>query len=103
MTEISEGGDEGEFPQEWIPEDLAALPAASFSVDKPRRVTWVALHERIIEFVAQTPGATGNAVAKAIKGRRADVFQGLRALNKANRIDSVQHGRSVRWFLSTAS
>lgn len=69
-------------------EDVAAGAVAS-----------VALHERVLEHLRFAPGASGNAVCKAVTGKRTDVLKALADLEAAGKVDSVEAKRGTAWFV----
>lgn len=61
----------------------------------------VALHERILDFLAHSAGASGSKVAAGVRKNKTDVLGALDALSKAGKVDSIQKGRAVLWFLAS--
>jgi hypothetical protein len=53
---------------------------------------------RILAFLAANPRASGTAIQKGVKVRKAVVFDTLQRLADSGKIDSARVGRSVRWF-----
>jgi hypothetical protein len=56
------------------------------------------LEERILAYLATTPGASGRAIVAAVKANRDAVYRALDRLSEAGRVDSVQKGRATHWF-----
>jgi len=103
-----------------VPEDFTfgADPASfSFRIEEDEAKTWarlvaedvaaeevgaIALHERVLDFLRNNPGSTGNAVARGVRGGKEAILGALRAMSEGNQIDSVEERRGVKWFVRGA-
>jgi hypothetical protein len=89
----SEGKDaDGNTVIRLIGEDATAEQARTLAVD-----------EKVITYIAEHRGSSGNAIAKGIRVRREDVTDALARLTKSNKIDSIKAGKKERWFLKNES
>lgn len=58
-----------------------------------------ALRERVLDFLAENPGAAGSHVAAGIHANKAAVLDALKALSRIDRVDCTKTARQNRWFL----
>ncbi len=58
------------------------------------------LHAKILDFLTNTPGASGSTVARGIHGNKRATLDALEVLRAEGKLDSFQTGRAVRWFLA---
>lgn len=99
-----------------IPEDykFSADPEPfMFTIQEDSEKTWVrligepatadqaqdlAIDEKVMSYITDHPGTSGNGIAKGIRGRREIVTDALHRLEQAERIDSMKDKNRVRWF-----
>jgi hypothetical protein len=59
----------------------------------------LAIDEKVLAYLAETPGANGNAIVKALHVRWGAVGDALERLFRANKVDCIQKGRAKLWTL----
>lgn len=57
------------------------------------------MSERVIEFLRNNPGSSGSSVSRGLKAGKQVVLEVLRSLSDAGRLDSIDRGRAVQWFV----
>jgi hypothetical protein len=58
-----------------------------------------ALRDRVLDFLAENPGAAGSHVAAGIHANKGAVLDVLKALSRLDRVDCVKTARQNKWFL----
>jgi hypothetical protein len=58
-----------------------------------------ALRDRVLDFLAENPGAAGSHVAAGIHANKAAVLDALKALSRLDRVDCTKTARQNCWFL----
>ena len=58
-----------------------------------------AMQTRILDYLAENPGASGSRVAKGIRANKAEVLAALKTLCGSDRVDCVKTARQNQWFI----
>lgn len=74
---------------------ITHAPTAATSAD-------VSLHARILDYLRNSPGATGNRVAFGVRSRKDSVLGALETLSAADKVDAVRAKRGTQWFIREA-
>jgi hypothetical protein len=61
-----------------------------------------ALRDRVLDYLAENPGAAGSHVASGIHANKGAVLDALKALSQAGKVDCTKTARQNRWFLHRA-
>jgi AAA domain len=62
-----------------------------------------ALRARVLDFLAENPGAAGSHVAAGIRANKDAVLKALKTLDQLDRVDCTKTARQNRWFIRRAA